>query len=95
MKVMAPAVSGSPCSAESLSNSAERRLGDRLHRALLPALLSPIGVASPERLDACEVPGAVRLAADPTRLGSAHPDVSGELPITGRAHPYTGLEVKS
>jgi hypothetical protein len=46
------------------------------------------------------VPRAIRLAADAPRLLGpphrrlAHPEVPGEFPITGRAHPYTGPEVK-
>jgi hypothetical protein len=68
---------------------------------MLPALLSPIGIASPERLHPRQVPGAVRLAADPARLLGpadrrlAYPDLVGELAITVRAHPWNGREVKS
>jgi pullulanase/glycogen debranching enzyme len=83
------------------NGEANRRLGHRLHRAVLPALLGSIGVARPSGLDPSQVPGTVRLAANPAGLlGAAHrrlahPDVPGERPITLRAHPYNRRPVKS
>jgi hypothetical protein len=63
--------------------------------------MSAIGIASPERLHPREVPGAVRLAANPPGLlGAAnrrlaHSDVPGERPITAGAHPYNRRPDKS
>ena len=64
-------------------------------------LLRLIGVVRPRCLDPGEVPGAVRLTLDPARLLGpahrrlAHPELAGELAITGHAHPYKCPEVKS
>jgi hypothetical protein len=63
--------------------------------------MSAIGIASPERLHPRQVPGAVRLAANPAGfLGAAHrclahADLAGELTITAGAHPYIRRPVKS
>jgi hypothetical protein len=69
--------------AQGVSHRAHRRLGNRLHRTVLPALLGAIGITRPGGLDLGEVPGAVRLAANPPGLlGAAdrrlaHSDVPG------------------
>jgi hypothetical protein len=61
--------------------------------ARLGPLLRRIGVTGPGYPYSREVPGAIRFALNPDRLlGSpdrrlAHPELAGELPITGRAHP--------
>jgi hypothetical protein len=88
--------------AQGVSHRAHRRLGHRLHSgsraASLPgaglrALLRLIGVVRPCCLDLRGVPGAVRLAADATRLLGpphcrlAYPELPGELPIAGPGHP--------
>ena len=50
--------------------------------------------------DSC-ASAAIHLTPDTPRLlgpahrGLAHADLPSELPITARAHPYKGLEVKS
>jgi hypothetical protein len=86
--------------AQGVPYRAHRRLGHRLHRTVLPALLGAIGIARPGGLDLGEVPGTVRLAMNPAGLlGAAdrrlaHSDVPGEGPITGRAHPYNRRPVK-
>ena len=73
-----------------------RKLIRRRVRRAAP-VLRRFGVAGPGRPD---FPGAVRLAADPAgSLGPTHrrladPELPGQLPITGHAHPYDGPEVK-
>jgi hypothetical protein len=97
--------------AQSVAHRAQRRLGDRLNCTPGPAVFVPgarrgpllrrIGVSRPRRPDLGRVPRTVRLAADPIGLlgpadgGLAYPELAGKLAITGRAHPYTGLEGKS
>src|SRR5688500_7038276 len=106
MKVIPPAETGSPCSPRVARPAPSAASGTGRPAASIPGtgpapLLRRISIASPGCPDFHEVPGAVRLAADPAgSLGPTHrrladPELPGQLPITGHAHPYDRPEVKS
>jgi hypothetical protein len=80
------------------SSCRRRRSASRRWPSAMPVgarrlpLLRRIRIADPRRLDPGEVPRAVRLAPDPTRLLGpahrrlAHPEVPAKLAITSRPH---------